>query len=527
MNRLARLFHKRLALRSAALTLLAVAVLGIVSLTGAILVSESRERGRQYERLEELLTTVERTVQIACFLDDKQLAAEVANGLLSNKIVGYVRVRQGDTLLAGQGTVETTQADTPAIERVIMSPFVPEEQVCRIELTPDGHEISRSVMRASLFTGGVLTLQLLAIGFVVVVVVLRQIVRPITSVAHQLKKLAPESGEKLHTPSANEEDELGRLVGSVNGMIDRLVTSIHDERRLRLQREVDERRFRSIFENVETGIFELDFHGRLLSANPAFRRLFNIPPGLALDKQPLLFADLAGETREEVDTRLIQLVNHGRTCEIELRLDGGEYPRWVSVLLNNFEDGRLQGVANDVTERQMAAHAAEHMAVTDLLTGIGNRRGLMKRLDQTLRSVQSDPGYSSALVMLDLDRFKQANDTFGHAVGDKVLQHVSSLLVDLIRQADYVSRLGGDEFVVLLEGTARRKDIERILDRFLERVNQPIIFEPDIQVSIGASLGVAMFDRHATSAEDVLHRADEAMYEAKDAGRNCYRFSAD
>src|SRR5690606_7639543 len=106
-----------------------------------------------------------------------------------------------------------------------------------------------------------------------VLVVLRLIILPITRVSLRLESLAPESGEKLHTPPGNKDDELGRLVSSVNGMIDHLVTSIHDERTLRLQREVDERRFRSIVENVETGIFELNSEGRMLSANPAFRRL--------------------------------------------------------------------------------------------------------------------------------------------------------------------------------------------------------------------------------------------------------------
>lgn len=525
MIRLARLFRKRLALRSAALTLLAVAVLGLASLTAAILVSESRERGRQYERLEELLNTVERTVQIACFLDDKVLAAEVANGLLSNRIVGHVSVIQGNEVLAQGGPTDDRHAGNPPLERAIMSPFVAAEQVCSIELTPDEQEISRSVLRASLFTGIVLTLQLIAIGGVVVLVVLRLIILPITRVSLRLESLAPESGEKLHTPPGNKDDELGRLVSSVNGMIDHLVTSIHDERTLRLQREVDERRFRSIVENVETGIFELNSEGRMLSANPAFRRLFNMDQTLDLDEQDLRFAAFVGEAREEVNTLLVQLVNYGRPCNIELKLETGEYPRWVSVLLNRFEDDRLQGVANDVTERQMAARAAEHMAMTDLLTGLGNRRGLMKRLDQSMRILQSDPGYSCSLVMLDLDKFKQANDTYGHAIGDRVLQHVAKLLTDLVRQADYVSRLGGDEFVVLLEGTTRREDIARILDRFLQQVNEPIRFDADIEVSISASLGVAILDVNAQSAEEVLQRADSAMYEAKHSGRNCYRFA--
>ncbi len=196
----------------------------------------------------------------------------------------------------------------------------------------------------------------------------------------------------------------------------------------------------------------------------------------------------------------------------------------IERLVRSIGDERSMRLQRDVTERQLAAHAAEHMAVTDLLTGVGNRRGLMKRLDQSMRIVESDPGYSCGLVMLDLDRFKQANDTYGHAVGDKVLQHVASLLTELGRQSDYVARLGGDEFVVLLEGTARREDIERVLDRFLQRVNEPIRIESGVEVSIGASLGVAILNRHAQSAEDLLQRADSAMYQAKHSGRNCYRF---
>lgn len=520
----ARLFRRRLALRSAALTLLAVAALGIASLFGAVLVSESRERERQYQRLEELLTTVERTVQIACFLDDQELAAEVANGLLSNRIVGYVRVVQGSKVLAAEGALQARQVEAPPLERAVMSPFVPDEQVCTIQLAPDAQQISRSVLEASLFTAIVLILQLIAIGAVVVLVILRLIIQPITRVSRKLKALKAENGEKLQMPAGNQEDELGRLVSSVNGMIDRLVTSIHDERALRLQREVDERRFRAIFENVETGIFELNASGRLLSANPAFRRLFSLAQDLDLEQQQVRFSALAGEAQEQVDEALSQLMDDGLPRSLELKLESGEYPRWISILLNRFETDSLQGVANDITERQMAAHAAEHMAVTDLLTGVGNRRGLMKRLDQSMRIVQSDPAYSCALVMLDLDKFKQANDSYGHAIGDKVLQHVAGLLKDLVRQADYVSRLGGDEFVVLLEGTARRENIQRILDRFLQRVNEPIHIGPGIEVSIGASLGVAILDREAKSAEAVLQHADAAMYQAKHSGRNCYRF---
>src|SRR5690606_10990535 len=138
----------------------------------------------------------------------------------SNRIVGHVSVIQGSAILAQGGPTDTRHAGNPPLERAIMSPFVAAEQVCSIELTPDEQEISRSVMQASLFTGIVLTLQLIAIGGVVVLVVLRLIILPITRVSLRLESLAPESGEKLHTPPGNRDDELGRLVGSVNGMID-------------------------------------------------------------------------------------------------------------------------------------------------------------------------------------------------------------------------------------------------------------------------------------------------------------------
>ncbi len=166
------------------------------------------------------------------------------------------------------------------------------------------------------------------------------------------------------------------------------------------------------------------------------------------------------------------------------------------------------------------------MAVTDSLTGLGNRRGLSQRLQSAVRIYRSDPGYRCTLIMLDLDRFKIANDTFGHAVGDLVLQHVGGLLTELVRKADYVARLGGDEFVVLLDGPVRRVDVEQIVSRFLKRVNEPIVIDAETRVLIGASLGVAVLGEDAGTEDALLHMADSAMYRAKQAGRNCYRFHA-
>lgn len=518
-----RLFHTRLAARSAVLTLLVVAILGALSLVGALLISESRESARQHERLSELLNTVEQTVQVACFLDNRELAAEVANGLLANRIVSRVQILQADTVLAQRGEAPERSRAEP-LERAVTSPFLPDEEVCRIVLMPNQDEIRKAVLEASMFTAVILTLQLVGIGVAVVLVIIRVVTRPIKALSHGIRRLAAEEGQKLEVPPGNERDELGRLVTSVNGMIDRLVSSLHRERELRLQREMEERRYRTIFDNVEAGIFEIDSRGRLVSANPAFCRMFSLSMAVNLEQREVYLTDLAGEAQVQLDN-VLQCLQAGSTPgQIDVRLDGAERPRWFSLLFNRFEEGRMQGVANDITERYLAANAAEEMAVTDALTGLGNRRGLSRRLQAAVRVYQNDPGYRCTLIMLDLDRFKIANDTFGHAVGDLVLQHVGELLTDLVRKADYVARLGGDEFVVLLDGPVRRVDVEQIVSRFIKRVNAPYVVDPDTQVHIGASLGIAVLGEDGVTEEAILHMADSAMYRAKQGGRNCYRF---
>lgn len=525
MRGLIRLFRTRLALRSAALTLAAVTLLGALSLVGAMLVSEQRERTEQYGRLEELLDTVERTVQIACFLDNRDLAAEVASGLLSNQIVARVEIVQQGVVLLEMGMTDiSTKA---SIERQVMSPFVAEEEVCRIVLTPNVDEIHESVLQASLYIAALLTLQLIGIGAAVVWVIVRLVTRPIRDVSRRLRELDGESGEKLVIPPGNERDELGRLVMSVNAMIDRLVSSLRGERELRVQREIEERRFRTIFENVETGIFEVDAAGRLLGANPAFRRMFGLSEAIDLEREHVRLCDVCKRPAAEIGQLLAGFEADRQPQQLEVQLGSDDQPRWIAMLLNPYEAGRVQGVANDVTDRHLATRAAEAMALADPLTGLGNRRGLSRRLTEVTSLFRRDAMHRCTVILLDLDRFKEANDSFGHAAGDHVLQHVAELLTSLVREDDYVARLGGDEFVVLLEGPVQRAALEKLLVRFLELVNQPIELESGERVNVGASLGIAMLGGDAVDEESLLSHADSAMYQAKRAGRNCYRFFGD
>lgn len=524
MKQWSRPFRTRLALRSAAVTLLVVGLLGLTSLTAGVLVSEHRERADEYRRLEGLLDTVERTVQIACFLTNIQLANEVANGLLSNRSVSRVTITGKDGVLIDLSHPGASAApDDPPLIRPISSPFDATEETCRISLQPNAAEIRQSVLEASLFTGLLLALQLLGIGVAVVLVILRLVTRPITRVSQRLNDLQTETGQKLEIPRGNQQDEIGRLVISVNAMIDHLVNTLRTERELRIAREFEERRFRTIVENVETGIFELDAAGHVISTNPAFKRIFGLAPETDPARRAIRLGELVDGCSVPLPEFLAGVVSAPGPHQIELELSVDGKPRWVSVLLTQVETGRLQGVANDITERRLAAEAAERMAVTDPLTGLGNRRGLERRLSAAARIADSDHDYRCALILLDLDHFKEANDTYGHAVGDQVLQHVGAVLTDLVRKADYVARLGGDEFVVLLDDTGEHDDIASIIKRFLARVNEPIVIG-EASVHVGASLGVAVLGDHTNSELELLRMADAAMYRAKHGGRNTYRF---
>jgi len=530
MPRLLLLLHTRLALRTTAIILLIVTLLGVIFLVLAVYLRAESVQEEQQSRIQELLTTVERTAQIGCFLGDRHLAQEVADGLLSNNIVSAVSIDTSDgTTLAG-GRADPAGESASSVIHDVYSPFEPGTSVCEITVEPDQAYIDELVAQASYFIGGALLLQLIGIGLCVVVVVAKFVTRPITGLSHRLSELEAETGQQLQAPKGNRDDEIGQLVLSVNAMIDNLVQSLSEERRLRLEREIEERRYRAIFDNVEAGIFELDGDDLIRSANPAFRRLFGMPGETDLERHPVAFASLVSGSESISDSKdmaqafVIDNVVREQERQWEIALGDGDQQRWISLILSPLETGRLQGVAHDVTERKRAADAAEQMAMTDPLTGLGNRRGFDHRLAVMARHRRLYPERCHAVITLDFDHFKQINDTYGHQFGDRALNHVGAILADLVRQRDYVARLGGDEFVVLLEGCSERCDVEPILTRFLESLRTPLKVREGTEIVISVSIGIAMLGLDTDDPQQAMRFSDIAMYAAKRAGRSTWRF---
>jgi diguanylate cyclase (GGDEF)-like protein/PAS domain S-box-containing protein len=199
---------------------------------------------------------------------------------------------------------------------------------------------------------------------------------------------------------------------------------------------------------------------------------------------------------------------------------------WVSVTKMPLRDRSGQiigtfGIAHNVTAQVNAENALVHQALHDPVTGLANRAALMDRLSQALVALERRPG-RLAVLFVDLDHFKDVNDTFGHDTGDQVLVEVGRRLSLLSRQADVVARLGGDEFVVLCESLGDDDDVRLIADRIMRGVRAPYV-EDGRDLTVTCSVGIAVASDPLVEPDRLVRDADEVMYEAKKAGRNCYR----
>ena len=165
--------------------------------------------------------------------------------------------------------------------------------------------------------------------------------------------------------------------------------------------------------------------------------------------------------------------------------------------------------------------AQESLALQDPLTGLANRRLLADRMAMALVHARRDKS-AMAMVYLDLDGFKQINDTLGHGAGDILLKMVAGRLVATVREEDTVARVGGDEFIIVLRHVIGTDDVARVVLKMIEAVSQPYVIEGQT-VSITTSAGVAIYPDHGVDADTLMKNADLALYEAKRAGKNVYR----
>jgi len=205
--------------------------------------------------------------------------------------------------------------------------------------------------------------------------------------------------------------------------------------------------------------------------------------------------------------------------------DGREV--WISSRGKTLADAagrptRMIGISQDITERKRREAEDRFLAHHDTLTGLPNRRLLDDRLRQALHLAQRRDA-RLAVMLVDLDDFKQVNDRFGHRAGDAVLREVAQRLAACMRKADTLARQGGDEFVVVIPELAQPGDCEVVAGKILRALDPPVEVERQ-QVRVGASIGVSLYPADARDGEALLRNADAAMYRAKQSGGNGFRY---
>jgi len=285
-------------------------------------------------------------------------------------------------------------------------------------------------------------------------------------------------------------------------------------------------RLRTVTDNAPAMIAYIDRDLRYRFQNRAYTDWFNIAPGALLGVR---VPDVWDEATYAQLQPVIDRVLAGHRATVEYSLPGRAGPLWfyASLVPDVSEDGGVAGFylfAQDVTERKQLYERIEHEATHDPLTGLPNRRALMHRLHEAMARSRRH-GRPMAVLFMDLDDFKQMNDTLGHEFGDAVLRHFADTIRATVRDTDYVARLAGDEFVMVLEDLdPARERASHIGQTLLER----LALDQEIQgvaVRLSASIGVALHEgRDEETPQELLQRADAAMYRAKAVGRQRVAF---
>lgn len=284
-----------------------------------------------------------------------------------------------------------------------------------------------------------------------------------------------------------------------------------------------EARLRALLSSLDDLVFELDEDGVYLAVWTTNEALLIAPP------RELLGRTVREAIGDEVGRRIIRAIRRaletGRPEVFEYRLEVPAGARWFQ--------GRLAAIVGsgdrivcllvrDVTEQKLAEHARDdaerrlqHLAMHDALTELPNRTFLRERFQHALRKARRRHE-ELVLLVLDIDRFKDINDTFGHLAGDEVLREVARRLATVTREGDSIARLGGDEFAMLLPGACETEG-NRVATRITECLEEPIVIGSDA-IKVALSAGIAVFPRDGADAESLIRQADAAMYVAKRAG---------
>ena len=282
----------------------------------------------------------------------------------------------------------------------------------------------------------------------------------------------------------------------------------------------------TVFETTAEAIMVTDDNNRIKAVNPAFTVVTGYAAEEVVGNTPSMLQ--SGRHDKTFYEKMWSILNGTGCWEGEVwnrRKDGEVYPEWLYIsAITDDRDNVIEYVAvfTDITQRKRSEEQVHRQANFDALTDLPNRTLFFDRLSAAIVGARREK-QQVALLFIDLDRFKVVNDTLGHAIGDRLLEQVAVRLAKCVREVDTVARLGGDEFTTILRGISRGEDVAHVAEKIIESLSEPFWLDGN-ETFIGASVGITIFPSDADDANTMLRNADMAMYRAKEAGRNVYRF---
>lgn len=375
--------------------------------------------------------------------------------------------------------------------------------VLRLSLDTEPTKNRIASMRTALWVMLVLVVMILASALLWIL--RSNVLQPLGSLRNAISRVA--DGDREANLPVVRDDELGQVARIFNQM--------------QVALKAGEARIRAVMDNVVDGIVMIDENGIIESVNPAAENLFGYQASELIGEnvkklvpEPHRSAH-DGYIQKYLNTGDSQII--GSVREVSgIRKDGTLFPMDLGV--SQMQVGDTQyfiGVARDITSRRAQTAALRHQALHDGLTDLPNRSLFYDRLEQSVL-MGSREKRQFAVMLIDLNGFKDINDRLGHHFGDLVLQEMAHRLIHTLRESDTVARLGGDEFAVLLPGTNSDFAVN-MAKRIIGSLDEPLVLHSQ-EILLGASIGIALFPQHGEDTMTMMQRADTAMYSAKRAG---------
>jgi diguanylate cyclase (GGDEF)-like protein/PAS domain S-box-containing protein len=331
----------------------------------------------------------------------------------------------------------------------------------------------------------------------------------------------------------NELQDGRTLAVSRRSMPDGGSVAVHQDitAHLQAEKELNETKqfLNSIIENIPIAVVVKDAKTRkFILVNRTFEAMLKVPRIEVLGKTVFeIYRTKDAERIDAADNEVLAGETGAHSSDYEVEMPGGESRILATNRLvvrdSQGASRHLFVVIDDITERKKSEQRIAFMAHHDVLTGLPNRLSIMEKIEEAIARHRRR-GDSFAVLLLDLDRFKHVNDTLGHAVGDALLREIAARLKASLRETDVLARLGGDEFAIVQDRENNQREAASALaDRIIDIVSKPFSIEGN-EVNIATSIGIALGPEHASNSDSLMKMADLALYRAKSAGRNGYRF---